>query len=230
MRNILFIAFGLFFSFTAFGQYSYVLKGQKELVGKKRNYYGSEKISSNCNFHSDYKGEKKQFLGDLFPQLGLAGKGLFYNFDKTGMAHITELDGKVEVFQKGECIYAVACGNLLLFIESYEKNIKPERKMEQPAPQKKEWTAPVSKPEAPRTERMVMVQKYQTFFWQKLSYGCPQSVEKGDKRKLGEPFLVPESELEYYLNKKSRVDMNPREWYVSTYQEVSMSEYPYTRR
>jgi len=129
MRNIISFTVLFFFSFVtfSFSQYSYVQKGQKELVGKTRNFYGSEKVKTSCNFHSDYKNEKIQFLGNLFPQLGLAGKGLFYNFDKTGMAHITELDGKLEVFQKGNCIYAVACGNLLVFIESFQKEEIPEK-------------------------------------------------------------------------------------------------------
>lgn len=95
--------------------------------GQIRNYYGSEKIKTNCIFHSDYKSEKVQLLGDLFPQLGLTGKGLFYNFDKSGLAHIIELDGRIEVFQKDNCIYAVACGNLLIFIEPFQKEEIPEK-------------------------------------------------------------------------------------------------------
>lgn len=240
MRNIfLLIAFSLFFSFTVSSQYTWQQKGVKTLVGKERKYFGTEtrpeelkKIACGCEPHADYSGQDKKNLGNLSPDMGESGKGLFWNFDKQGRAHLTELEGSDQVFLKGPCPYVVACGNLLKEEELETKSPAPEKNLrkEQPAPEKRELDTPVSKPEPPVKERMVMIQKYQIFYFQKLSYGCPQSIEQGDKRKLGEPFLIYESELEYYLNKRYIVHQTPTKWYEASYQEVAMNEYPYVHR
>jgi hypothetical protein len=213
MRNIIFTTVVFFFSFNfSFSQYSYFLKGQKEMVGKGqiRNYYGSEKIKTNCIFHSDYKSEKVQLLGDLFPQLGLSGKGLFYNFDKSGLAHIIELDGRVEVFQKGNCIYALACGNLLVFIEAFEKEQAPEKvsiKNNQNPPKRREEVL------LPADQNFITIRQMKKHCWMKKSYGYPQEVEcHGDGTRTGVVKTILEQDKYSFLDQTEIISRGSGRW------------------
>lgn len=142
MRKLYFIAFVILFSFTVSAQYTYKLKGQKELVGERRNFYGTDTVNvSNlkkacgCKPHADYQNQLTQNLGNLFPDMGLRGRGLFWNFDKKGDSHLTELDGSVEIFQVNGCAYAKACGNLIKLEEFAEKIKVPEKVERKPQPE-----------------------------------------------------------------------------------------------
>ena len=124
------------FSLTVSGQYTWKQKGLKNLVDKERKYFGTEtrpeelkKLACGCDPHADYSNQGIKFLGNLSPDMGETGKGLFWNFDKQGRAHLTELEGKDQVFVKGNCVYAYACGNLLKQEELETKSPAPEKKV-----------------------------------------------------------------------------------------------------
>ncbi len=156
MRNIfLLIAFGFifYFSVTAQSGYSYVPKGTRFLVGKERPYFGSQKVPDETGpyFKKINPDESTQNLGEIFPQIGLNGRGLFLNFSPNGIAHICELEGTTKVVRSQEGkIYAVVCGNLLVFLEAFEGEKSPEKtlKTEQPAPQ-------VNKSQTPKEEYLI---------------------------------------------------------------------------
>ncbi len=164
MRKVFFIiAFGLFFSLTittAQSGYSYEPQGTRFLVGKERAYYGSQKVPGETGpfFKKINSSEETQNLGEIFPQIGLNGRGLFLNFSPNGMAHICELEGTTKVVRSSDGkIYATVCGNLLVFLEAYEGEKTPEKvlkKMEQPAP-KREWVSPENKLQNPPQEYVI---------------------------------------------------------------------------
>lgn len=140
MRKLLLIAFVFFFFLSsASAQYSWKQKGLKTLVGKERGYFGTEtrpeelkKLACGCEPHADYANQGLKFLGNLSPDMGENGKGIFWNFDKQGRAHLTELEGKDQIFLKGNCVYAYACGNLLKQEEVFEKASFPEKITKKP--------------------------------------------------------------------------------------------------
>lgn len=160
-------------------QYTYKQLGTKFLVGKERPYFGSERIQETGPFFWKPTGEKTQFLGDIFPHIGLSGRGLFYNFDPRGLAHICELEGTTEVVRSSAGkIYATACGNLLIFIEPFQKEVVPEKVIVRPpAPAPREdpyiYRAP------PVVEHVVVEQPCSC--WQKF-------VRKYHKSNYGNPM------------------------------------------
>ncbi len=182
MRNIfLFIAFVFFFFLSsASAQYDWKQKGVKTLVGKERGYYGTEtrpeelkKLACGCEPHADYQNQGLKLLGNLSPDMGESGKGIFWNFDKQGRAHLTELEGKDQIFLKGNCVYAYACGNLLKQEELFEKSSLPEKRVER-KPQ------PEPEPEAEQEEEYVPAPK----------------KEVRDRRVIG---IMPETEFMTYI-------------------------------
>lgn len=175
MRKLYFIVFVIFFYFSVAGQseYSYKKQGTRFLVGKERAYYGSEKVPGETGpfFLKINSSEETQNLGEIFPQIGLNGRGLFYDWDPKGIAHICELEGTTKVVRSDSGkIYAVVCGNLLGFIEAFEEPKAPAKVERKPKPKpeaEQEEYVPAPKKEV--RERRIMGIMPETEF---MTYIC----------------------------------------------------------
>jgi hypothetical protein len=93
-------------------KYGFSQQGTRFLVGATRAYYGSEKRATKAEFSATPTStDRKLLLQDVYP--GMNGMALFWNYDVTGTAHLTELSGSTEVFKRNGSTYAWACENLL---------------------------------------------------------------------------------------------------------------------
>lgn len=215
MRTIIFLIVFFFSYCTVSGQYTWNQKGTKTLIGKERKYFGTEtgpeelkKIACGCEPHADYSNQGLKKLGNLSPDMGENGKGLFWNFDKQGRAHLTELEGLDKVFLKGNCVYAHACGNLLK---------QEELETKSPAPEKGSW-----KPYNPQKEKQVFVPVEQNYIvikqmkkhcWMKKSYGYPQSVEcHGGGTTTGVVKTILEEDKYQFLDQTEIISRGSGRW------------------
>lgn len=234
---VFFIAiFSFFLSSTGAAQYSYKQKGTRFLVGKERPYFGSEKIPGETGpfFLKINPSEVTQNLGEIFPQIGLNGRGLFYNFDPKGIAHICELEGTTKVVRNPSGkVYAVVCGNLLLFIEAFEGEKSTERisRVDPPAenfvdetPRSNNRTNCAPPPAGP----MVWIRPYYSQYSIKVHNPCPgitpptgvsKNFQGGEFDRSMEPFQVPLNEVDFWTSKK----------WTETISRGQIREYTYMR-
>ncbi len=86
--------------------------GYRQLVGKNRKYFGSEKSTERKDFSAKpAPSDRELILSDVFPAMG--DVALFRNYSPDGWYHLTELPSDTKVFKAKGMVYAFACENLL---------------------------------------------------------------------------------------------------------------------
>ncbi len=187
-------------------KYGYKQLGTRKLIGKERPYFGSEKTSEKGPFYKKIgQNEKSYLLGHVYPNVGVNGKALFYNYGPDGFGHICEIEGDTPVFRdENGKVYALICGNLLEFITTGSDNVPEKTQINKP--QKERIDQPVynqpkvdvkKQTEEQTVKLALMVTRYN---WNRHQ-GRPSTLTKLGTYSTGTYIHVPVSQLPMYLQK-----------------------------